>query len=79
MLTIKVAGDAVGGWMTEIHDGTNFKASSPEAHDEWEAAAMAVADFHKAFNLQTPGEHPLADYGAANPAADPAQSLPPAA
>lgn len=69
MLTIKVAGDAVGGWMTEIHDGTNFKASSPEAHDQWEAAAMAVGDFHKTFDLPAPGSQ---DAPPSDPAAQPA-------
>lgn len=76
MLTIKVAGDAVGGWMTEIHDGTNFKASSPEAHDEWEAAAIAVADFHKTFDLPTPGSMPVEQPEPAAPPSE-AQDAPP--
>lgn len=42
MLTIKVSGDAKGGWLCEIHDGATFKSSSPEGKDEWEAMGKAV-------------------------------------
>ena len=44
-LKINVDGDATGGWIVGVADGTNFKSFSPEAADADDAAAMAREAF----------------------------------
>lgn len=41
----KVSGDAVGGWIVEIHDGDRYGTYSPEAADA-EAALAAAWKLH---------------------------------
>jgi len=42
LIRIIIDGDAQGGWMVEIHDGTNCTTYSPEAPDAMGALHMVL-------------------------------------
>lgn len=47
MFTLKVSGDADGGWHVEIHDGTVFNTYNPMSKDAVSAARAALTAYVK--------------------------------
>lgn len=47
MFTVKVDGDAEGGWMCEVHDGDTLTTYSPVAKDAVAAARAAIGLYVK--------------------------------
>ena len=62
---VTVGGDAVGGWIVDIHDGTNWGTYHPKAATTDEARQMAHDEHCAKFSVDMQAYH-----GAAEPAAD---------
>jgi hypothetical protein len=77
---ISVGGDSEGGWLVDIHDGTNAAVYSPEGADAEAAKSAAVSAHKEAFYPQPKTEmdaqHPIEPAGDTD-AADLASAPPP--